>query len=231
MAADNRAAQRAELDTGEMSEGMRRAVSLLESLHEPYRETALELVSRLVDGLSAIPEKRAKEEFKALFGAGATGTEIFARLAELSYSTRNREPTLQESLRLSHVRSLTSLDVLMEETGGSCDTERARSLLGGISRQAVDARVARGTILWARLGRQRRFPLAQFDVPNARIHPGILGVLWELKHLSSPVSRLSFFLAPKRALGGARPIDLLKAQERVEEIKRAARLYLSQGGL
>lgn len=216
---------------GGMHERMRRAVSLLESLHEPYRNAALELLARLVDDLSAVPEKQAREEFKTLFEAGATGTEIFARLAELSYSTRNREPTLQESLQLSHVRSLKSLDALMEETGGSCDTERARSLLGGISRQAVDARAARGTILWARLGRQRRFPLAQFDVPNARIHPAILEVLGELKHLSSPISRLSFFLAPKRALGGARPIDLLKARERVDEVKRAARRYLRQGGL
>ncbi len=214
-----------------MPEQMRRAVSLLESLHAPYQETALELLARLVDDLSAVPAKRAKAEFDALLGAGATHTEIFARLAELSYSTRNREPTLQESLRLSHLRSLDSLDALMEETGGSCDTNETRRLLGGISRQAVDARVERGTILWAKLGRQRRFPLAQFDVANARIHPDVLDTIAELKHVASPVSRVSFMLAPKRALGGARPIDLLTAGERMDEVRRVARLYLSQGGL
>lgn len=144
---------------------------------------------------------------------------------------RNREPTLQESLRLSHMRSLASLDSLMEETGGSCDTEEAQRLLGGISRQAVDARVERGTILWAKLGRARRFPLAQFNVANARVQPAMLDVLGKLKHVESPASRLSFFLAPKHALGGARPIELLQAGERIDEVRRAARLYLSQGGL
>ncbi len=214
-----------------MSERVRRAVNLLASLREPYQDTAIDLLARIVDDLSAVPEKRAKHEFEKLLGTGSTDTEIFARLAELSYSTRNRGPTLQESLQLSHLRSLKQLDTLMDETGGSCDTRQARDLLGGITRQAIEGRIARGTILWVKLGRERRFPLAQFDMSKGRIHPAILAVLEDLKQVSSPVSRLVFFLAPKRALGGGRPIELLRTGERVDEVKRAARLYLSQDGL
>lgn len=215
----------------EPTEPLRRAVNLLASLRDPYRETALELLARMVDDLSAVPEKQAKREFEKLLAGGATDTEVFARLAELSYATCNREPTFEESLRLSHLRSLEQLDALLEETGGSCDIGQARNLLGGITRQAIEGRIDRGTILWARLGRVRRFPLAQFDVPNGRIHPAILDVLGELQQVTSPVSRLMFFLAPKRTLDGSRPIDLLRSGERIDKVRRAARLYLDQGGL
>ncbi|MCG5498792.1 hypothetical protein LRB11_05120 [Ectothiorhodospira haloalkaliphila] len=214
-----------------MPDQVQRAVELLESLPEPYQGTAVSLLTRLVDDLSAVPEKRARQVFAALEKPGMTDSEVFAKVAELSFVGRQRSPTLQESLQLSHTRSLHQLDRLMSEAGGSCGLPKACELLGGISRQALEGRIERGTILWARIGGERRFPLAQFDITRSRVHPGVREVLGELRHVVSPVGQLVFFLAPKPALDGRRPIDLVRTGDRMDEVKRAARLYLEQSGI
>lgn len=198
---------------------------LLESLDSGYRKAALGLFARMVDDLSAVPPAAAEAEFRRLLDPALTDAERFARLGELSYRYRQRRPTVVESLRLSDLRASEKLDALMQATGGSVDLAGARRALGDVSRQAVEKRMARGTLLWASVAGQRRFPLAQFEPGGRGVHRQVAAVMRRLG-VHSPVDRLVFFLAPKRALDGARPIDLLRRGERVEEIARQAALYL-----
>lgn len=204
----------------------KRFSELLASLDRTYRETALGLFARMVEDLSAVPAAKARQEFDKLLDPTLTDAERFAHFAELSYRYRQRQPSIAESLRLSDLRATQKIDQMMEATGGSLDLQGVRELLGGVSRQAVEGRIKRGTILWVNLAGERRFPAAQFDRSEQRVYRPVQAILEQLAE-HRPVDRVVFLLAPKPALDGARPIELLQRGERVQEIKRQAALYLS----
>ena len=114
---------------------------------------------------------------------------------------------------------------MLETGGGSVGTAEAAEILGGISKQAVDKRRERGTILaLPRGGGGYAFPLWQFDEGT---RDGLVrGFARVLKSFSveNPWMRAEFMLAPSARLGGKTPLDALEDGEE-EAAARAAAAY------
>jgi hypothetical protein len=99
--------------------------------------------------------------------------------------------------------------------------------LNGVSRQAVDKRVADGSLL-AVPGPQgrRRFPTLQFNDDGSLVE-GLKAVRQALG-FSSPWAVLNFLVNPNDALGGRKPIEVLRRGQ-VNLVVDAARSVGVQG--
>jgi hypothetical protein len=115
----------------------------------------------------------------------------------------------------------------LRESGGTYDLEEVRTLLGGISRQAVAKRVDEGSLLAVEgPERARRYPTVQFT-NSGDIIPGLKEVLRTLPS-KNPWVRLNFLVAPEARLGGRKPIDLMR-EGKIDDVLVAARTYYEQG--
>lgn len=96
---------------------------------------------------------------------------------------------------------------VLERAGGALRVEEVRSLLGGVSRQAVEKRRERGALLALRIGAEYRYPLAQFA--DGDVVPGLPDVLRAFT-VRSPWTQLSVLTAEQDALGGRSILDALR---------------------
>jgi hypothetical protein len=97
----------------------------------------------------------------------------------------------------------------LRASGGTYDLDQVRSLLRGISRQAVDKRVQEGSLLAVPGPSNRRsFPTVQFT-PDGRIVDGLRSVQKALS-TRNPWMVLNFLVRPDQRLNGRKPIDVLK---------------------
>ncbi len=112
---------------------------------------------------------------------------------------------------------------MLEAEGGSAGTAEAAEILGGISKQAVDKRRERGTILaLPKGGGGYAFPLWQFDEGTRDgLVPGLARVLRSFS-VGDPWMRAEFVLAANARLGGRRPLDALKDGEDEAAVRAAA---------
>ena len=115
----------------------------------------------------------------------------------------------------------------LETSGGAYDIDEVRTLLHGVTRQAVDKRIADGSLIAVPgpSGR-RRFPTVQFN-DDGSIVSGLKEVQAALGY-SNPWSVLNFLVNESDALHGARPIDVLRRGDG-EAVVRAARNVGVQG--
>ncbi|MCA9878662.1 MAG: hypothetical protein KC442_12800 [Thermomicrobiales bacterium] len=128
-------------------------------------------------------------------------------------------PGLQsmDPLAAARLRGLAVKRHLLEMEGGSVSGQRMASLLG-ISRQAVDKRRKRGTLIGLDLGRRGyAYPVWQVELP------GLEAVLAQLGELG-PWAQAGFFLAPNAWLDDRPPLLALRAGEK-DAVIRAASLY------
>ncbi|MCE6957866.1 DUF2384 domain-containing protein [Cereibacter sphaeroides] len=96
--------------------------------------------------------------------------------------------------------------------GGAYDLAEVQRLMRGVSRQAVDKRVQDGSLLAVPGPSNRKvYPTLQFTRDGSPV-PGLKGVRNALG-VTSPWSVLNFLANPHDALGGRKPIDLLKEGE------------------
>jgi hypothetical protein len=97
----------------------------------------------------------------------------------------------------------------LKAAGGAFDIEEVRKLLNGITRQAVDKRVADGALLAVPgpSGR-RRFPTVQFNTDGSVV-AGLKAVIKALD-FSSPWAVLNFLINANDQLGGEKPIEVLR---------------------
>lgn len=116
---------------------------------------------------------------------------------------------------------------LLAEAGGAASGAEAGEMLGGISRQAVDARRKKGGLLAVSVPGGRRgwrYPRCQFDrTSEGGVIPGLGRVLSATEDLGGWMA-LSFLLSPEERLGGKRPLDALR-EGRVGEVEEAALAY------
>lgn len=115
----------------------------------------------------------------------------------------------------------------LKEAGGAYDVEQVRALLHGVTRQALDKRVADGTLLTVPgpSGR-RRFPTLQFN-DDGSVVGGLKEVQAALNYVSS-WSVLNFLINANDLLAGERPIDALRRGE-IDLAVRAAESVGVQG--
>ena len=116
----------------------------------------------------------------------------------------------------------------LENAGGAYDLEQVRTLLRGISRQAIDKRVQEGALLAVPgPSNHRRYPTLQFN-RDGSIVAGLKEVR-EALPVESAWAVLNFLTDPDDRLDGRKPIDLLRAGN-VAQVVEAARLYGEPGG-
>jgi hypothetical protein len=115
----------------------------------------------------------------------------------------------------------------LREAGGAYDLEQVRTLLRGISRQAVDKRVQDGSLLAVPGPSNRRsFPTLQFN-RDGTVVDGLKAVHEALPTRNS-WTVLNFLSRPDDRLQGRKPIDVLK-EGRVDLVVEAARRMGEQG--
>ncbi|KRP85981.1 hypothetical protein AOQ73_36515 [Bradyrhizobium pachyrhizi] len=113
------------------------------------------------------------------------------------------------------------------QSGGAYDLDQVRSVMGGISRHAVNKRVEDGTLLAIPgLGKRKLYPVLQFN-PDGTTVDGLKAVTGALP-TSNPWVLLNFLIHPDDRLGGRRPIDLLRKGE-IKLVIEAARRTAEHG--
>ncbi|MYZ47175.1 hypothetical protein E4O86_05555 [Rhizobiales bacterium L72] len=114
----------------------------------------------------------------------------------------------------------------LRDAGGAYDLEQVRTLMRGVSRQAVDKRVQDGSLLAVPGPSNRRsYPTLQFS-SDGTVIPGLKAVRDALQ-TSNPWMVLNFLSRPDSRLGNRRPIDLLKSGD-LERVLDAARAESDQ---
>lgn len=111
----------------------------------------------------------------------------------------------------------------LRDAGGAYDLDQVRTLLKGVSRQAIDKRVREGSLLAVPGPSNRRsYPAVQFN-RDGSVVSGLKAVRDALP-TRSPWGILNFLVQPDDRLGGRKPIDVLKSGD-IEIVTEAARRY------
>jgi hypothetical protein len=111
----------------------------------------------------------------------------------------------------------------LREAGGAYDLDEVRTMMHGVSRQAVDKRVREGKLLAVPgPNNRRRYPTVQFT-PDGSVVDGLREV-GEALPSRNPWVMLNFLVNPDDRLQQRRPIDLLKAGELGSVIEAAKRI-------
>jgi hypothetical protein len=115
----------------------------------------------------------------------------------------------------------------LRDAGGAYDLDQVRTLMRGVSRQAVDKRVQEGSILAVPGPSNRRsYPTLQFDRDGAVV-PGLKAVRDALQ-TSNPWTVLNFLSRPDARLDNRKPVDLLRSGK-LDIVLEAARRHGEQG--
>jgi hypothetical protein len=113
------------------------------------------------------------------------------------------------------------------DAGGAFDLQQVRTLMHGISRQAIDRKVREGRLLALQgPGHRRAYPTCQFNADGGVV-AGLKSVLDALP-TRNPWAVLNFLVNPQDGLDGAKPIDRLRAGH-VDDVVAAARGIGVQG--
>ncbi|AJD44516.1 hypothetical protein RGR602_PC00476 (plasmid) [Rhizobium gallicum bv. gallicum R602sp] len=132
-----------------------------------------------------------------------------------------------DALSLALVEGVRIAQKDLEEAGGANDLDQVRTLIQGVSRQAVDKRVNDGSLLAVPRPRNRRaYPTLQFN-RDGSIVSGLKEVRQALPTDNAWVI-LNFLTRPEARLGGRKPIDVLKIAD-ISLVVEAARRYGEQG--
>ncbi|WP_454858693.1 hypothetical protein [Rhizobium binxianense] len=115
----------------------------------------------------------------------------------------------------------------LKAAGGAYDLGQVRTLLHGVSRQAVDKRVQEGSLLAVPGPSNRRcYPTLQFN-RDGSVVTGLKEVQDALP-VESPWAVLNFLARPDDRLGGRKPIDVLR-EGNLPLVLEAANRYGEQG--
>lgn len=192
----------------------------------PYLQLAV--LQRAMRAVTVSFEGFDQEEL-ARIAAEETDAEVLFEL--LAHSRLLQALEEKDPLAGARLRGLEAQTRLLAEAGGAASAVEAGELLGGISRQAVDARRKKGGLLAVRPPGGRRgwrYPRCQFDVASEEgVVPGLGRVLSVLGDLGGWMA-LSFLLSPEERLGDERPLDAL-GEGRVEEVEEAALSFGEHG--
>ncbi|MGV1988741.1 hypothetical protein ACQZ5N_19175 [Agrobacterium sp. 22-221-1] len=115
----------------------------------------------------------------------------------------------------------------LKAAGGAYDLEQVRTLLHGVSRQAVDKRVQEGSLLAVPGPSNRRcYPTLQFN-RDGSVVAGLKEVQDALP-VESPWAVLNFLARPDDRLGGRKPMEVLR-EGNLSLVLEAANRYGEQG--
>jgi hypothetical protein len=125
------------------------------------------------------------------------------------------------------LRGIDLAEADLRASGGAYDLDQVRKVMRGISRQAIDRQVKEGRLLAVPgQGARRRYPTLQFNHGGGAVE-GLKAVMDALPTRNA-WAILNFLANPQDLLGGAKPIDRLRAG-RLDEVLAAARGWGEQG--
>lgn len=185
---------------------------------DPLRAAAM---ARAVSAVAALTRDQDDAALGEAVAAPSNVAVLYRMLAapEAVDILRPDDPLIEAKLR-----GIAARDDILQAEGGTVDVETAARILG-ISRQAVDRRRHRHTLLGLPVGRRGyRYPLWQFT-PSGVV-PGLDAVL---RHLAEdgPWFSASWLLSRNGRLG-ARPLDVLQNGD-VDAVVQAALAYGEEG--
>lgn len=180
--------------------------------------------------VSAKPE--SVRAIKASFrGRVARVTEVVEQVPRPPVS--QRKPAVDKSAFEPDARSRALLEGVriaqedLREAGGAYDLDQVRTLMRGVSRQAIDKRVQEGSLLAVPGPSNRRsYPTLQFN-RDGTVVPGLKAVR-EALQTSNSWTVLNFLAHPDVRLGDRKPIELLRSGQ-LELVLEAARRHGEQG--
>lgn len=180
--------------------------------------------------VSSRPES-VREIRKTVRGHVARVTEVVERKPDPDRSERQSfvdrtafEPDARSRAMLEGIR-IAQED--LRDAGGAYDLGQVRTLMRGVSRQAVDKRVQEGSILAVPGPSNRRsYPTLQFNRDGAVV-PGLKAVRDALR-TSNPWTVLNFLSRPDTRLDNRKPVDLLRSGN-LDIVLEAARRHGEQG--
>lgn len=170
------------------------------------------LVELLPHGGSGLPEERVDP-------SKPRHTDLPADLASTAYRPDARARAI--------LKGVVVAQTILKSAGGAFELEDVRTLLMGVSRQAISKRVADGSLIAVPGPQGRRvYPTVQFN-PGGTIVDGLKAVQDALPTRNA-WTVLSFLAEPESRLGGRAPIELLR-EGNVDLVVEAARRYGEQG--
>ncbi|WP_245284040.1 hypothetical protein [Bradyrhizobium sp. Cp5.3] len=139
----------------------------------------------------------------------------------------NKEAFAPDARALAVLEGVRIAQEDLRRSGGAYDLDQVRTLMRGVSRQAIDKRVQEGSLLAVPgPSNHRSFPTLQFNVDGTVVE-GLKSVR-EALPTDNPWTILNFLAQPDDRLNGRKPIDLLK-QGKVDLVVEAARRMAQQG--
>ena len=139
----------------------------------------------------------------------------------------NKEAFAPDARALAVLEGVRIAQEELRRSGGAYDLDQVRTLLRGISRQAIDKRVQEGSLLAVPgPSNHRSFPTLQFNADGTVVE-GLKSVR-EALPTSNPWTVLNFLAQPDDRLDGHKPIDLLK-EGKIDLVVEAARRMAQQG--
>jgi hypothetical protein len=151
----------------------------------------------------------------------------------LSPNPKPQQAVIDQAAFKPDARSLAILEGVriaqedLREAGGAYDLDQVRTLMRGVSRQAVDKHVQDGSLLAVPGPSNRRsYPTLQFNTDGTVIDG--LKAVSEALPTSNPWTILNFLAQPDDRLQGRKPIDVLK-EGKVDLVVEAARRMGQQG--
>lgn len=198
------------------SRPLRQAISSLEKTHNPaFVSRALQAV---VDLERELPDESIEE-------ATSAPNDYLVLLSAMKAPSVITQLAGKDPLASAKLRGVEAQQNLLKAGKGVLSAEDTAQLLG-ISRQAVDKRRRQGQLLGLTQGRRGyAYPAWQFD--KGRTIASLERVL-EVLQSHDAWMQLAFFLNPNDRLGGASPVDALRAGD-VARVISAAQAYGEQG--
>lgn len=168
---------------------------------------------------------------KSVRGRVARVTEVIERTGHQTQV--DREPLVDKSAFAPDARSRAVLEGVriaqqdLRDAGGAYDLNEVRTLMRGVSRQAIDKRVQEGSLLAVPGPSNRRsYPTLQFN-RDGTVVPGLKAIR-EALQTSNSWTVLNFLSHPDVRLGRRKPIELLKSGQ-LNLVLEAARRHCEQG--
>jgi hypothetical protein len=188
------------------------AARLLGVVNEHPERSAF--VARVLNALARLTDTAEPQSFTG------TVSDYGALIRMLDRPEVLADLRLQDPLAPARLRGLRAREHLLSAHGGTCSGEELATILG-VTRQAIDKRRRKGTLIGLSLGRRGyAYPVWQVDLD------GLPAVLTELREYE-PWTQAAFMLTSNSFLDGETPLAALQRGE-VDEAVTAARFYGEQ---
>ena len=179
-------------------------------------------VARILAAVTHLAEQASRQQLNNRVLGAPSDYAVLLRL--LTQPEALAHLTVRDPLAAARLRGLQVRERLLVAEGGVLTAEEAGAILG-VTRQAIDNRRKRGSLLAVQLGRRGyRYPAWQFTADG--VLPGLDRTLTALDG-DGPWIQLAFLLNDNAWLDGRRPLDALRQGE-VEAAVAAASQYGEQ---